>query len=223
MDVVTFVNKMDKMKWDHTFQQDLWERPDHFKIVIVGEGAVGKTCLVWSYVAKKFPEEYIPTVMDLSIGSIPGVDGSLSLSIWDTAGREDYEKLRPLSYPGTKVVLICFSVISEDSFGSVTRVFLPEIKKHLPDVPIILVGTKSDLRTDTELIETMKERKKQMVPKEKGKELAKQLHLHRYMECSALTQVGLKELYAEAVKAAASYQKEKEKGNGKNNGKCILL
>jgi len=146
MDVTTFVDKLDQIKWDHPYTEKFWERPDHFKIVIVGDGAVGKTCMVISYVTNQFPQEYIPTAVDLSIGSIPGVDGSFSLSIWDTAGRDDYDRLRALSYPGTKVALVCFSIISETSFARAARTFVPEIRQHHPGVPIILVGTKSDLR-----------------------------------------------------------------------------
>jgi len=218
MDVTTFVDKMDQIKWDNTYAERVWEKPDHFKIVIVGDGAVGKTCMVVRYITKEFPRDYIPTTMDISIGSIPGVDGSLSLSLWDTAGREEFDRLRPLSYIYARVVLICFSVSNEPSFERVTRVFVPEIKHHIPDVPIILVGTKSDYRNNTEIAEQLKKRNQKMVPKEKAEELAKHLKLHRYMECSALTQEGLNEVFAEAVRAASSYHIEKRK-----KGKCILM
>lgn len=69
------------------------------------------------------------------------VDGvQVSLGLWDTAGQEDYDRLRPLSYPQTDVFLICFSVASPSSFENVTSKWYPEIKHHCPDAPIILVG-----------------------------------------------------------------------------------
>lgn len=69
------------------------------------------------------------------------VDGiSVSLGLWDTAGQEDYDRLRPLSYPQTDVFLICFSVASPSSFENVTSKWYPEIKHHCPDAPMILVG-----------------------------------------------------------------------------------
>lgn len=69
------------------------------------------------------------------------VDGiQVSLGLWDTAGQEDYDRLRPLSYPQTDVFLICFSIASPSSFENVTSKWYPEIKHHCPDAPIILVG-----------------------------------------------------------------------------------
>lgn len=64
----------------------------------------------------------------------------VSLGLWDTAGQEDYDRLRPLSYPQTDVFLICFSIASPSSFENVTSKWYPEIKHHCPDAPIILVG-----------------------------------------------------------------------------------
>lgn len=69
------------------------------------------------------------------------VDGiPVSLGLWDTAGQEDYDRLRPLSYPQTDVFLICYSVVSPSSFDNVTSKWYPELKHHCPDAPIILVG-----------------------------------------------------------------------------------
>ena len=65
----------------------------------------------------------------------------VSLGLWDTAGQEDYDRLRPLSYPQTDVFLICFSVVSPSSFENVTSKWCPEIKHHCADAPILLVGT----------------------------------------------------------------------------------
>uniref|UniRef100_A0A673I690 Ras-like GTP-binding protein O-RHO n=4 Tax=Euteleostomi TaxID=117571 RepID=A0A673I690_9TELE len=87
------------------------------KLVIVGDGACGKTCLLIVFSKDQFPEVYVPTVFENYVADIE-VDGKqVELALWDTAGQEDYDRLRPLSYPDTDVILMCFSIDSPDSLG----------------------------------------------------------------------------------------------------------
>eukprot|EP01027_Heterolobosea_sp_BB2_P016336 GEZU01023273.1.p3 GENE.GEZU01023273.1~~GEZU01023273.1.p3 ORF type:complete len:103 (+),score=16.37 GEZU01023273.1:403-711(+) len=91
----------------------------HIKCVVVGDGAVGKTCLLWVYANNSFPDDYIPTVFENYSANVM-VDGqTINLGLWDTAGQEEFDKLRPLSYPGTHVFLLCFSVVDRDSVANV--------------------------------------------------------------------------------------------------------
>ncbi|CAG9558128.1 unnamed protein product [Danaus chrysippus] len=172
------------------------------KCVVVGDGAVGKTCLLISYTTNKFPSEYVPTVFDnyavtVMIGGEP-----YTLGLFDTAGQEDYDRLRPLSYPQTDVFLVCFSVVSPSSFENVKEKWVPEITHHQQKTPFLLVGTQIDLRDDPGTMEKLAKIKQKPVSFEQGEKLAKELKAVKYVECSALTQKGLKNVFDEAILAA---------------------
>ncbi|XP_056328004.1 ras homolog gene family, member Gd [Danio aesculapii] len=187
------------------------------KCVVVGDGAVGKTCLLISYTTNAFPEEYIPTVFD-NYSAQMSVDGrTVSLNLWDTAGQEEYDRLRTLSYPQTNVFIICFSIGSPSSLANVRHKWHPEVSHHCPSVPILLVGTKKDLRSDTETIKKLKEQGLAPSTQQQGGTLCKQINAVRYLECSALRQEGVRDVFVDAVRAVL-YPMTK-----KNTKKCVLL
>jgi len=203
------------------------------KLMVVGDGSVGKTCLLISYTTNSFPGEYVPTVFD-NYNANAIVEGNpVNLGLWDTAGSEEYDTLRPLSYPGTDVFIICFSIFSPESFESVTKKWNVEITDNTPDVPIILVGTKADLRSKPEAIQSLKEINQEPISTKRGEELAKKIGAKRYLECSALTQDGLAKVFEEAVKVVLfpkdsvdepTLDKTKKDMNksGKKKGDCLL-
>jgi Ras-related C3 botulinum toxin substrate 1 len=146
------------------------------------------------------------------------VDGKpINLGLWDTAGQEDYDRLRPLSYPQTDVFLVCFSVISSASFENVKSKWVPEIQHHAPGVPILLVGTKSDLRKDENTLKQLKSRGQNMVTVQGANTMSNDVGAVKYLECSALTQEGLKQVFDDAIRAAMAPSKKKKKGG------CTLL
>ncbi|KAJ3432158.1 gtp-binding protein rho5 [Anaeramoeba flamelloides] len=173
------------------------------KLVMVGDGGVGKTCMLISYTTDCFPSEYIPTVYsEHVVKDIKIKDKTVDLQLWDTGGGEDYHRLRPLSYPQTDIFVLCFDPFFKRSFQNIANSWMPELHKHCPNVPVLLVATKHDLRNNSEMLERISERGEKMITTEQGIKCTKKLGIAAYMECSSLTQVGLKEVFTNAVHLA---------------------
>jgi len=191
------------------------------KCVIVGDGAVGKTCLLIAYTSDRFPEDYVPTVFDNYSATVMVDKAPINLGLWDTAGQEDYDRLRPLSYPQTDVFLVAFSLISRPSFENVKAKWYPELHHHAPGVPIILVGTKLDLRSDPDTVQKLKAKNPPSSPItfEEGLDMAKAIGAAKYLECSALTQNGLKSVFDEAIRVVL----RPPAGTKKSGSKCAIL
>jgi len=195
----------------------------HIKCVLVGDGAVGKTSMLISYTEGMFPEEYVPTVFDNYTTTIQ-IDGEvITLALWDTAGQEQYARLRSLSYPETDVFVFCYSVVSRSSFENVKGRWHPEISHHAPNVATILVGTKIDIRNDPKKLKkvTDEEGGESLPTKEQADALMKEIGSKLSLECSALSQEGLKEVFEGAVRAAL--KKFDGGAKPKKSMKCSLL
>ena len=137
--------------------------------------------------------------------------------MWDTAGQEDYDRLRPLSYPDTDVILMCFSIDSPDSLENIPEKWTPEVKHFCPNVPIILVGNKKDLRNDPNTTRELAKMKQEPVKFEDGKAMADKIQAFGYLECSAKTKDGVRQVFESATRAALLTKKKKKKFN------CVLL
>jgi len=181
------------------------------KLVAVGDGACGKTCLLVSYTTNAFPEDYIPTIFDNYSCNVMMNDTVVNLCLWDTAGQDDYDRLRPLSYPQTDVFLLLFSVVSPPSFRNILEKWSGEVKHYCPTVPLLLVGTKADLREDPEALERLQERNMKTITAEEGRTMAQQIGAVRYLECSARTQQGVKTVFDEAIRAVLFPSKQQTK------------
>uniref|UniRef100_A0A8C4NML2 Ras homolog family member U n=1 Tax=Eptatretus burgeri TaxID=7764 RepID=A0A8C4NML2_EPTBU len=172
------------------------------KCVLVGDGAVGKTSLVVSYTTNGYPTEYVPTALDNYSASV-NVDGTpVRLQLCDLAGQDDFDKLRPLCYPNTDVFLLCFSVVNPSSFQNVTEKWVPEIRRHCPRAPIVLVGTQCDLRSDVHVLIELNRARERPVSEVAAGLCAEKAGAVDYVECSALTQKNLKEVFDSAILAA---------------------
>jgi len=176
------------------------------KCVTVGDGTVGKTCMLMSYKTNTFPKEYIPTVFENYETRLIVDKQPLILYLWDIAGQEEFDCLRPLTYSQTEVFLVCFAVNSAKSFQNVKHKWIPEIRTHCPDIPYLLIGTKSDLREGSSNVVSMEE----------GQRLAKDIGALQYFECSALTGVGLNEVFENAARVVIY-------GSVKQCTRCICM
>ncbi len=147
------------------------------------------------------------------------VDGkSVQLALWDTAGQEDYERLRPLAYSKAHVILIGFSIDTPDSLENVKTKWADEAHERCPNVPIILVGLKRDLRDDPLAAEEMRKKSQRFISPKQGMDMKDQIGAKRYLECSSLTGEGVDDVFEAATRSALTTF---EKGEG--GGCCVIL
>ncbi|XP_059651664.1 rac-like GTP-binding protein 5 isoform X1 [Cornus florida] len=189
------------------------------KCVTVGDGAVGKTCLLISYTSNTFPTDYVPTVFDNFNANVKADGQTVNLALWDTAGQEDYNRLRPLSYRGADVFILAFSLISRPSFENIMKKWVPELRHYAPSVSIVLVGTKLDLREDKQF--QMDYPGAFTISTQQGEELKKQIGAVAYIECSSKTRQNVKAVFDAAIKVVLQppkLKKQKKKRKG-----CLIL
>jgi len=183
----------------------------NLKLLVTGDGAVGKSCLLIAYTTNAFPREYVPTVFDNYSANVMFKGKPINLGLWDTAGQEDYDRLRPLAYPGTDVFVIMYSVISKSSFTNVKDKWIPEIRYHSPTTPIVVVGNKLDLRDE---YEEKKEDQYSIITNQEGEQMAVDCGV-THMQCSALTGENLKQVFDHAIEVAlANLESQKSAKRG---------
>ncbi|CAD6892537.1 unnamed protein product [Tilletia laevis] len=201
--------------------------PIRRKLVIVGDGACGKTSLLCVFALGEFPKEYEPTIFENYVAEIR-LDGKpVQLALWDTAGQEEYERLRPLSYSQAHVILIAFAIDTPDSLDNVIVKWIEEVRQICgPHVPVLLVGCKKDLRDDVLAAEAAaaaagqsqgegssgtaeggadsaaKTSDRRFVTTAQGKEVAAQIGARNYLESSALKNDGVDAIFEAATRAA---------------------
>lgn len=191
------------------------------KFVVVGDGGCGKTCLLISYSQGYFPEKYVPTVFENYITQTThrASGKTVELALWDTAGQEEYDRLRPLSYPETDLLFVCFAIDCPASLENVVDKWYPEVLHFCPTTPIILVGLKSDLRNKRTCIELLKTQGLTPITPEQGENVAQRMGA-TYAECSSKEMRGVDEVFAKAVDSAISIEEQgwtAQQPTGRNN------
>ena len=223
------------------------------KVVVVGDGAVGKTSMLLCYTTNTFPTDYVrtaprerrvsrraiphpspvpardarlvraltfpfpspqmATVFDNYAVNVPYGDKTINLGLWDTAGQDEYAQYRPLSYDQADGFILAFSLVDRASFDNVAGAWIRELRAKAPDTPIVLVGTKMDLRRDDGARESAKRPSAGYASKsnpaktdaaswvtaEMGEKMREKIGAAAYIECSALTQDNLKKVFETAI------------------------
>ncbi|KAH3731586.1 Rac1A protein [Pelomyxa schiedti] len=187
------------------------------KFVVVGDSGVGKTCMLISYTTNAFPTDYVPTAFYECISNRLIDGGVYNVAFMDT---EDDDNIRPRSYISTDMFLVVFSVISPSSHENVSSKWYPEMSHHCPKAMRLLVGTKTDLRDGFSEAPHAEVKAATPITYEQGLAKAKEINAIKYMECSALTQKGLKDVFDEAIRCAYNvyYPPAKRSSSTSKNG-----
>ncbi|KAJ6625004.1 P-loop containing nucleoside triphosphate hydrolase protein [Mycena sp. CBHHK59/15] len=192
-------------------------KPVQRKVVVCGDGACGKTSLLNVFTRGFFSQIYEPTVFENYVHDIYVDDQQVELSLWDTAGQEEFDRLRSLSYAETHVIMICFSVDNPISLENVEpRYWLEEILEYCPGVkpPAAL---KCDLRDDRPVKERLQRYGTHPVQYEEGLAVARRIRASRYLECSSKHNRGVAEVFYEAARVSLS-TRPKGPGDG-----CVVM
>ncbi|EEP75673.1 protein rho3 [Uncinocarpus reesii 1704] len=156
-----------------------------------------------------------PTVFDIFVDGM-----QMELSLWDTAGQEEFDRLRALSYDDTQVIMLCFSVDSPNSLENVQSKWVSEIAENCPLAKIVLVALKCDLREEVDEKDNAEETgdSQALVTYSQGLEVAKRIGALRYLECSAMRNRGVNEAFTEASRVAITVRPAKSD----NGPKCVI-
>ncbi|XP_067096629.1 cell division control protein 42 homolog isoform X2 [Osmerus mordax] len=190
------------------------------RINMLGSGSVGKSCMVSTFLTNRFPSEYVPSVFDKYVKDIgdEGCFGSLEI--------QDITVVYPGSFKDVDMKAgysLCGAIVAVKGAASrgqeynylVVFMWVPEINHYCPGTPFLLVGTQIDLRKDPHTLERLAKNKQKPINSEIAKKLASDLKAFKYVECSALTQEGLKNVFDEVIQAVLRSQQFKK-------NKCVL-
>jgi small GTP-binding protein len=168
-----------------------------YKIILIGDSGVGKSCLTMRGTKNNFEEYYSPTVgFDFFVFNIRVNDKNIKLQIWDTCGQEAYKSLISSFYRNATLAIVAYAINNEQSFKNI-EAWLNEIKTQAnPETKIFLIGTKIDLNEE------------RRIPTEMAKNFSKEHGFNYFIETSAKTGVNAQEVFIQAAKQLYLYHFE---------------
>ena len=155
------------------------------RCVLVGDENVGKTSLLITYLTNKFPEVYVPAILDSSAVNVNIKNKTYTLGLFDTSTTLTQDFLE------TDVFLLCFSFDNPLSLQNIEEIWLPMLQMNNPKANIVLVGMKSDLKNFMN----------NLIMSKHAEDIVEKFKFFKYIECSAKTQKGVKVVFNEAILA----------------------
>ncbi|XP_029426984.1 rho-related GTP-binding protein RhoF isoform X2 [Rhinatrema bivittatum] len=166
--------------------------------------------------------QYAPSVFEKYTSSIAFGKKEVVLHLYDTAGQDDYDRLRPLSYQSAHVVLICYDVTNPTSFENVLIKWYPEVTHFCREIPLILIGCKTDLRKDKERLRKLRSSQQEPITYYQGEATSQRIKAAVYLECSAKFQENIEDIFKEATIIALNAMKRAKKPREKQR-RCLIL
>ena len=179
-----------------------------FKIIVIGDSGVGKSCLTNNAVKNIFDDSYNATVgFEFFTFNVKINDKIVKLQIWDTCGQELYRSLITNFYRNSSLAVMVYSINSKESFENI-EMWLRELRTHSnPDAKVFLIGNKIDLENERQ------------ITKEQGEQFAKDNKINGFMEASAKTGVNAQKIFIQAATTLyedyIKYQQKAEQSGGK--------
>ena len=184
---------------------------DHvFKLLIIGDSGVGKSCLVMQFSDNLFSDTTTPTTsVDIKNCTVDVEDTKVKLKIWDTAGQERFRTITSMLYRGTHGVIFVYDVTNADTFKSIKK-WLHEIDQNCDRVSRVLVGNKDD------------NHEKKVVPLEESQQFADQIGIPLY-ETSAKEGKNVEELFHAIARLVLKQKLETEAQEAASAGDKVVV
>jgi small GTP-binding protein len=172
-----------------------------FKLLIVGESGVGKTCMLLRFADNLFEPDFLSTIgVDFKVKELLVDNKRVKLQIWDSAGQERFRNITASYYRGSSGIIIVYDVTKSDSFDKVTE-WITEVRRFVPNVPIVLVGNKCDMEDERQ------------VPTEDGECLARSQDLV-FLETSAKANTNIEAAFEKLTRKLMDAEAKKPSTSG---------
>ena len=182
-----------------------------YKILILGDSKVGKSCFLTRYADKTYQEDYLSTIgMDYKIKNYELENGDIiKLYIWDTAGQDRFRSITSNYYKGADGIILIYDITKQETFNNV-RNWITSIKEEAPaKVVLILVGNKVD------------DEKNRAVPKSEGEKIADEYNLP-FLECSAKSDINVTETFDVLIKKIVEINPKNKQGQKLQQNRIVF-